>query len=185
MAESKVARRYANSLLGLAQETKQTEQVYADMKLISDTVKNNRELALLMRNPIVAGDKKDAVMKAIFADKTSKITSEFITLMINKGREFYLEEIAKEYIVLHKAMIGVKTAEVTTVVPLDSQTREQILSMIRSKYGTQAELNEHINKNLIGGFILRIGDEQYDASVLRRLSTLGRELSSTAYTKQI
>ena len=184
MADSKVARRYAKSLLGLASERNITDKVFADMQLISSACHANRDLALLMKNPIVSTDKKDAVIKGVFGNKVDALTMSFMDLMTRKGRESYLMGIAQEYINIYKDSIGVKVAHVTTATPLDAATREQVLAIISKTKGINIELVETVNKDLIGGFILRMGDEQYDASVTKKLRQWKNQFDDNLYVKE-
>jgi len=184
MTESKVARRYAKSLLGLATENNITEKVFSDMQLISSACQNSRDLALLMKNPIINTDKKDAVIKSIFSGKVDQVTLTFMNLMTKKGRESYLTDIAQEYINIYKESIGIKVAYVTTATPMDDQLREQVLDIVKKMKGSKIELVETVNKNIIGGFILRIGDEQFDASVLKKLRQLKNEFDDNIYVKE-
>ncbi len=184
MTESKVARRYAKSLLGLATENNITEKVFSDMQLIASACQNSRDLALLMKNPIINTDKKDAVIKSIFSGKVDQVTLTFMNLMTKKGRESYLTDIAQEYINIYKESIGIKVAYVTTATPMDAQLREQVLDIVKKMKGSKIELVETVNKNIIGGFILRIGDEQFDASVLKKLRQLKNEFDDNIYVKE-
>ena len=184
MTESKVARRYAKSLLGLATENNITEKVFSDMQLIASACQNSRDLALLMKNPIINTDKKDAVIKSIFSGKVDQVTLTFMNLMTKKGRESYLTDIAQEYINIYKESIGIKVANVTTATPMDAQLREQVLDIVKKMKGSKIELVETVNKNIIGGFILRIGDEQFDASVLKKLRQLKNEFDDNIYVKE-
>jgi F-type H+-transporting ATPase subunit delta len=184
MTESKVARRYAKSLLGLATENNITEKVFSDMQLIVSVCHQSRDLALLMKNPIINTDKKDAVLKSIFSEKVNQVTLAFMNLMTKKGREGYLTNIAQEYINIYKESIGIKVAYVTTATPMDAQLREQVLDIVKKTKGSKIELVETVNKNLIGGFVLRIGDEQFDASVLKKLRQLKNEFDDNLYVKE-
>ncbi|MFM7016688.1 MAG: ATP synthase F1 subunit delta [Bacteroidota bacterium] len=184
MTESKVARRYAKSLLGLATEKNITEKVFSDMQLISTACHQSHELALLMKNPIINTDKKEAVIKGVFSGKVDNVTLSFMDLMTKKGREGHLMDIAQEYINIYKESIGVKVAHVTTATPMDASTREQVLEIIKKMKGNKIELVETVNKNIIGGFVLRINDEQYDASILKKLRQLKNEFDDNAYVKE-
>jgi F-type H+-transporting ATPase subunit delta len=184
MTESKVARRYAKSLLGLATEKNITEKVFSDMQLISSACHQSHDLALLMKNPIINTDKKEAVIKEIFSGKVDNVTLSFMDLMTKKGREGYLMEIAQEYINIYKESIGIKVAYVTTATPMDAATREQVLEIVKQMKGNKIELVESVNKNIIGGFVLRIGDEQFDATVVKKLRQLKNEFDSNSYVKE-
>ena len=184
MTESKVARRYAKSLLGLAAEKNITEKVYSDMQMIYSACDASRDLALLMKNPIINTDKKEAVIKGVFSGKVDNVTLSFMDLMTKKSREGYLMDIAQQYISLYKESIGVKVAHVTTATPLDAATKEQVLSIVKQMKGDNVELIESVNKNIIGGFILRIDDEQFDASIIKKLRQLKNEFDDNLYVKE-
>ena len=185
MAELKVSRRYAKSLLGLAEEQNNAAQVYADMQMVASVCKENRELTLLMGNPIIHNYKKEAVLSQIFASRVSKVTLEFMMMMIRKGRVGLIDDIAREYVSIYKEMNGIHIAHVTTAVPLDDQMRRAVMAIVKEREGDKVELIEQVDPSLIGGFILRFNDVQYDSSVSRKLSDISRQLHSSSYTRSI
>lgn len=185
MTETKVAKRYAKSLLDLAQSQELgIDAINNDMKLIANVCEANRELSLLLKNPIVHADKKLKILKSIFESKVNKITISFIDIITRKRRENYLEAIVKEFTELYKEYKGIQTAVITTAVGLDDNLRKEVLKLIKSNTKSEIELIENQNKDLIGGFVLRMGDVQYDASVVRSLRKLTREFSVNPYVKK-
>lgn len=184
MQDTKVARRYANSLLGLAIERQIADKVNEDMLLVATTCKQNRELSLLFKNPIVNSDKKEAIMNGLFGSKVDAVSFSFMKIIARKGREHYLEEIAAAYTSLYKHFKGVKSGVVTTAFPMDAGLRAQIMDIIKRAKGDSIELKEEINKEIIGGFILRIGDVEYDASISNKLKALKNEFDDNLYVKQ-
>ena len=183
MAELKVSRRYAKSLLGLAEESNLAKEVYKDMQMVASVCDNSRELSLLMANPIIHNYKKEAVLNQIFGSRVNKVTLEFMMLMIRKGRVGLIDDIAREYVSLYKAMNGIRIAHVTTAVPLDEQMRNAVLAIVREREGAKIELVEKVDPSLIGGFILRFNDVQYDSSVSRKLNDISRQLHTNAYSR--
>ena len=184
MAETKVGRRYAQSLMDLAMENKISGQVNDDMLLVANTCAENRELSLLLRNPIISTDKKDAIIKAIFGGKVNNLTMSFMEIITRKGRESNLEEIARAFTTMFKTLAGIKTAYVTTAIPMDSTLRSQVMALVKNAKGENAELVEQVDKDIIGGFILRIGDVQYDASIARKLKKLKSDFDENLYVKE-
>lgn len=184
MAETKVGRRYAQSLMDLAIENKISGKINDDMLLIADTCAKNRELSLLLKNPIIHTDKKDAILKAIFGGKVDSITSSFMQIVTRKGRESNLQEIAVAYTTLFKTLAGIKTAYVTTAFPMDETLRSQVMQLVKNAKGENAELVEKVNKEIIGGFILKIGDIQYDASIAKKLKMLKGDFDDNLYVKE-
>lgn len=184
MADTKLARRYAKSLLDLALERNMVEKVYGDMQLVADTCTASRELSLLLKNPIVNTDKKDNIIRALFGNKIDALTMAFFNIITRKGRESYLEDIAKSFVDLYKTNKGIRIAHVTTAVPLDAATRERIMNIVKQAKGNQVELVEKIDKDLIGGFVLRVGDEQIDTSISKELRNLRNEFDDNLYLKE-
>lgn len=185
MAELRIARRYAKSIFGLAEERKVTEQVFADMQLIVATCKTSPDLLALLRDPVVNTDKKDNILNLIFGDKTNVLTMTFIRIITRKGRELFLYEIAKEFVKLYKSAQGIFTAHLTSPFKMDKALRDQIISKVKLGIGESVEIVEHVDPSLIGGFILRMGDKQYDTSVAKKLKQLKQEFDTNYYEKAI
>jgi F-type H+-transporting ATPase subunit delta len=175
MANQQVAARYAKSLLDLAKEQGNLATIKQDMDLLATTMAGSRDLRLLLRNPIVKHDKKLSILNAVFKDKVSDMLLRFFQIVTSKNREDTLEFIGNEFLTQYNALMGVQVAEVTSAVPLTPATRAEIEKMVTRQTGlTQISLTEKVDASLIGGFVLRVGDQQIDDSVrggLRRLRT--------------
>lgn len=184
MVETKVAKRYAKSLFDLAQEQGALDAVNQDMSLLASACDENRNLASLLGNPIINSDKKLSVLTAIFGSKVSKLTMAFMQIITRKGREANLAAIAKEFVAQYKRSKGIATAIVTSAVGLDDKLRNEVYRIVRESLKSEVELIEKVDKNLIGGFVLRVGDKQYDASVAAELRKLTREFNANPYIRK-
>jgi F-type H+-transporting ATPase subunit delta len=186
MSELRVASRYAKSLLDLAEERGTLEQVKDDMDLFNKTLTENRDLRLLLRNPIVKHDKKLAILRAVFGGKVSDLTEKFFTIVTQKNRESALEFIGSEFLIQYNSLRGVQTAEVTTAMPLTPELRAEVQTLVRQQTGLQQViLTEKVDASLIGGFVLRVGDRLLDDSVSFRLRKLRTEFSKNPYQSQL
>jgi len=184
MAETKVARRYAKSLLDLAKEKGELEAVNNDMKLLAEVCNSNRDLRVLLGSPIISSDKKLSILKRVFSGKISALSMSFFDIITRKGREAYLEAIAVEFTRAYKEFKGIQTAIVTSAIGLDDKLRAEVYKMVKESLNSEIELIEKVDKDLIGGFILRVGDKQYDASIARDLRLMRQELIDTSYVKK-
>jgi F-type H+-transporting ATPase subunit delta len=184
MRETIVASRYAKSLLDLALEQGQLEKVYADMKLILDVCRENADLTVFLKSPVINTDKKKSVLKQIFSGKLSPMTDAFINLMVSHKREMHLEYIAAEFLKQYKSHKKILTAVITTASGLDAALRSQVMELVKKSASSEVELEEKVDKSLIGGFVLRIGDKQVDASILRKLQELRKGFSENPYVKE-
>ena len=186
MSELRVASRYAKSLLDLAEERGELEQVKQDMDLFSKTLSENRDLRLLLRNPIVKHDKKLAILRAIFGGKVTVMTEKFFSIVTQHNRESSLVFIGDEFLKQYNLLRGMQVAQVTTAAPLDAPTRLQLVQLVREQTGLpKVTLQEQVDEDLIGGFVLRIGDRLIDDSVSYRLRKLRTEFSKNPYQPQL
>ena len=184
MKGTRVASRYAKSLINLAIEKGELEKVYADMALVNATCMQSKELYLFLKSPIIKTDKKVAVLKEIFANKVSKVSQEFIDLIAKKRREIYLSEIAQEFVAQYRAHKKILIAVITSAAGLDDTLRKKVLEIVKDNLKSEVELVEKVNKDLIGGFVLRIGDKQVDTSLARKLKQLTMSFSENPYIKE-
>ncbi len=180
-----VANRYANSLLQLAVEKGQLEKVYADMQFVQGVYAGNKDFVIFLNSPIIKTDKKIAVLKAVFAANISDMTLNFFSILANKHREMYMGSIAKAFIEQYKEHNNILTAVITSATGIDATVREKVLALVKKTTKGAVELVEKTDKTLIGGFVLRIGDKQVDASISRKLNDLRKSFSENPHTINI
>lgn len=179
-----VATRYAKSLFDLAKEQGQQEVVFADMAVIAQACRTNRDLVVMFNSPVINIDKKKAVIDEVFKSSISKMTLAFLNIILTKRREHYVPGIAAEYLKMYNIFKGIETATVTTAVALDDETRSKISAMVHAQTGKEVQLTEKVDANIIGGFILRFGDKQIDTSVSGKIRELSKEFDQNLYVKE-
>lgn len=185
MRESRVSHRYAKSLLDLALEKGQLEPVSEDMRLVLETIRANHDLSVVLKSPVINTDKKQEILKAIFGGNIGVITTTFLDIITRKRREGELEGIAEAFVMQYRKHKEILTAVITTAQGLDDKLRAQIMEIVKqSSSGKSVELVEKTDKELIGGFILRVGDKQVDASIIRQIKDLERSFSENPYIKE-
>ena len=185
MRDIKVASRYAKSLLNIAIEENALDELNNDMIYVNDLCVNNNDLVLLLKSPIVKSDKKKNVVDAIFGAHLSKISNTFISLIITKKREGLLSDIASSFIDLYKIHKNIKSATVTSAVPLTKEQKDSITAILNADKATEGvALKEIVDPEIIGGMILRVGDKQVDESIRRKLTNLEMEFDDNPYIKE-
>jgi len=147
------------------------------MALIASTIAGNLELHSFIQNPLIKTDTKKDVVLEVFASVNAVTKSLFHLLLENKRFEI-LDAIALEYNNLFDIMNGVEVAKVTTAIPMDAALEAKVLAKIATFSNKKITIENTIDPSIIGGFILRIGDKQYNASIANRLQVLKRELSN-------
>ncbi|MFN7911971.1 MAG: ATP synthase F1 subunit delta [Bacteroidota bacterium] len=180
-----VASRYAKSLIDLAIETKQLEEVRKDMQLIKSVCQSNGDFVNLLESPIVKTDKKMAIFKTIFEGKISATTQSFLNVIAVKKREGYIDDMANAFDDLYKQQLNITTVKVESAVKLDDASKQQLLNLVKIKVTGQIELVEKVNPELIGGFIITINDTQIDQSVRTKLNQLRKNFSTNLYLPEL
>jgi len=182
----RLAARYAKSILDLSVEKGQLEDVHKDMLLVKDTCRTSSDLVGLLRSPVIKADKKGKILDAIFAGKISPMTSAFITLLLHKEREGYLPEIASAFVEQYKTYKGISTVKLTTAVPVSEDLKQSILKKLNTERHLQkVELDTEVKPELIGGFILEIGDLRMDSSVAFELNNVRKQFQNNDFVYKI
>lgn len=185
MTNSRVASRYAKSLLDLAIEKGILDEIYQDMVMFGEICRQNRDFVLMLKNPIVNHDKKKAILYALFKGKVNPVTLAFFDIITRKNREAILPSVAAEFGEMYRKQKGISRATVITTFPLTDELRKKFRQNITEQTGKKADLIEKVDPSLIGGFILKIGDRQMDNSVRAKLKSLMYEFSDDSYVKMI
>lgn len=178
MNESRAALRYAKATLNLAVEQKATDAIDRDMRSIVQTISDSNELKEMLASPILEGSSKKEVLLTLF-NNFNEITKEVFSLLVSKKRIDLLYDVATKYIALNEDLKGENVALVTTAVPLTPSLEKKILSQIGKITKNKITLENQIDESIIGGFILRIGDLQYNASISNKLNSLKREFTNS------
>ncbi|AXT61797.1 ATP synthase F1 subunit delta [Aquimarina sp. AD10] len=174
---SRAAIRYAKAVLSLAQDKKTTEDVQKDMQSIITTVSDSAELKMVLNSPLIKSEIKLASLKEIFKS-TGELTQNLFDVLIENKRVDLLGDVAKQYIVLLDKSNNTQVATVTTAIPLDKGLSAKVQAKVKELTGNEATIENVIDESIIGGFILRVGDLQYNASIANKLTNLKRELSN-------
>jgi len=183
MSEYRIASRYAKSLLDLAVEKGQLEEVNKDMLMFSELVKENRDLLLMLKSPVITPDKKLGILTRVFEGKVNDLTLAIFQILTKKHREMYLDQIAVEFHHQYNTSLGIEEATITTTFELDAETKSAFENIVTQISGKKVELTEVVDEELIGGFILKIGDRQIDDSVSSQLKALRLEFTKNYYEK--
>lgn len=185
MTDSRAASRYVKSLLQLAVQKNALEEVHQDMLLFSKIVEESRPFELLLGSPIIKHDKKRDVLEAVFKGKVNPLTLSIFDVLTRKNREPLLPAIARQFHTAYNEYMQISKATVTTAVPLDETLREEVRTLVKQlSKKANVELAEKIDKSMIGGFVLNVGDRQIDASLKSKLKALQLKFSHNPYIKE-
>ncbi len=186
MSVHSIASRYAKSLMDLSSEQGKMETVLNDIKAFKASLAS-RDLYLLLKSPIINTPKKIKCFEALFGGKFDEMTSAFFNIILRKGREMYLPEITDEFITQYKDRKEISTVELTTARPLSDDDIEKIKNQLLDSNvtGKSIDLDVKVDKDLIGGFVIEMGDRLYDASVRHKLEQVKKDFLVNDYEKSL
>lgn len=176
---SRAAIRYARALLQNANSSNTESVVFGDMQSVYQTIEGSRELQTVLQSPVIkAHDKKEALLK-IFSGQ-SESTHSLIKVLVANKRISLLGKVAKSYVDLYNDQQGVKLAKVITAIPLSPELEVKVMAKIKELTGSEkVTLDKEIDPSIIGGFILKVGDIQYNASIANQFRNLRKEFSKS------
>jgi F-type H+-transporting ATPase subunit delta len=178
MSESRAAIRYAKATLDLAKDKKALDFLEDDIRSIVQTVKDSAELVDFLNSPVIKNSDKQKVLLEVFKG-SNQITVGLLNALIDNKRIGLLQEVAEKYLILNEDLKGQGVAFVTTAIPLTADLEKKILQKVLELTGKKVEVKNTIDEKILGGFILRVGDLQYDASIASKLSNLKREFTNS------
>jgi F-type H+-transporting ATPase subunit delta len=178
MNDGKITVRYAKALYQLSVEKKVQDKIYNDMQTVMAVLKESPGLKSLLESPVVPVSKKVEITQKIFTS-FDKITLSYFQLMITNRREQFLGSIARQVIKLYRKAKGIQEADIQTAIPLNDALKTQIKNTLKGNH-TEVMLDDKVNPSIIGGYILRLNDIQFDASVASKLKKIRQELDNTS-----
>lgn len=184
MIEYKLGARYAKSVLELAKEKNEVEPVRADFELIHKVCEQNHDFVNMLESPLISPDKKRKILDAVIGTRmTSKITQEFVKILVRKKREGYLDDIALVFQDMYDRDNNITRGSLTSAQPMAESQVKEITKAVEAAFSTNFKLERKVDPELIGGFVLRVGDTLFDSSVATSLRELKQEFKKNPYVK--
>lgn len=180
MAEHRVAKRYAKSLIDLAVAQDQLEAIRKDVLRILLTLDVSRELLVMYQSPIINSGKKASITTDVFTSSLSSTAVDFLHLLIHKKREGIVQDICHAFIDLYNELVGISRVQVTSALPLDEATRNSLVQQLEQQTGHKVDLQTQVDPAILGGLVIRFDNRLYDASIQSKLRKIKHELTQAS-----
>ncbi|MBC2576311.1 F0F1 ATP synthase subunit delta [Peptostreptococcus canis] len=174
---SQVASRYAEALFQLAEEENKTSEVYSEIFEMNDLIKNNVDLYDVLRSPFISRDEKKNVADRIFTDSVSINSRNFLMVLIDNNRTTELDSIVLSFKNMLNDKNNVSEGKVITAIALTEEQLSELESNLSAKYNRSIKLVNEISEDIIGGVLVKIGNEEIDGTLKTRLDSLKEVLS--------
>ena len=177
MENLRIANRYAEALMTTAEELQILKKVSDDLTVIQRIIKESHEFQLFLKSPVIKKEKKQAVFKATFGSSVQSLTLQFLSLLIEKDREDALPSVIEAFFRLQDERLGIIHVRVKTAAELSPQQTVQLKQRFEAYSKKKVYIDLSLDKQLIGGFIARIGDTVFDGSVKQQLELLRKRFA--------
>ena len=181
MNDSKISVRYSRALFQSALDKKLLDEVNQDMIFIAE-ICQLPDVKELLTSPIIVPSKKADILHKILGKELNELTLSLVDIVVKNGRERYIPAIARVFIHETMKFNGVTKSVLTTAVKVDENVRKQVSGLISDLFKTRVDLEENIDSDIIGGFILRVDDNYIDASIRNKLRKIRKELKNMVIT---
>ena len=176
MNESKISVRYAKALFLLGKEKNVLDTIVADMKLVDELCNTVKDFWLMVESPVVKTSQKRKAVKLVLADKLDAISLNFMDMVFENHREIFIKDMVRNFLDLCRKDKGVVSAKLTTAGEIDKEGKANLSDVLKKAFNSKIELEEILDEDIIGGFVLRVDDQELDASVSNQLSQIKRTL---------
>ncbi len=186
MLQYKVANRYSNALFTLAIERQMLDDVKKDIDFIRAVA--TPELKRALQSPVIRPDKKISIFKAVFKNKLNPLTISFFNLVFSKGRSVALNEIEQAFNDQYSIYKNIQHVVLTSAHPISAELKEELRIKVQNLdrfKGKIVKINERVDPELIGGFVLNLGDLLYDASIRNDLRHIKKQFIENMYIQNL
>jgi F-type H+-transporting ATPase subunit delta len=180
-----IAKRYAKALFDLAQDQKNLEAMQADVSWVKQTFESQPQLENMLLLPNMPKEEKKQVLKAIADGSVSEPMLGLLYLLVDKGRILYLPEILKEYQRLYQEETRVAEVSVKSAAALTQEDESQIRTALEKALKRQVILHAEVSPELIGGLVVRVGDQVFDNSLRTKLQNMKKDLLQKKISQEV
>lgn len=173
---SQVANRYAQALFDLAEESDLADKIYSEISEVQNILESNKNLYDVLRSPFISKEEKRNIVESIFNEVLEAYSKNFIKVLVDNDRTTEFKNVVEEYRRLINAKNNIVEGIVLTAVPIDDEKIGELEKKLSVKYKKSVKLKNKIDESIIGGVIVKIGNEEIDSSVKTRLNTLRESL---------
>lgn len=178
MSEIKLSNRYAKALLEEAKNKGSLDAVYNDMVFVKEAIDMTPELASVLKSPVINQANKIQIAEKVFS-KFSSETKGFVKFLIEKNREKYLYSISSAFISLYYEFKGITLLQLTTPVAIEKESINKIVESVKKQLNLgEVNVTTKTDPKILGGFVIKIGENVYDASIASKMDNLKRVLTA-------
>ncbi|MGL5327662.1 MAG: F0F1 ATP synthase subunit delta [Peptostreptococcaceae bacterium] len=172
-----VASRYAEALFQIGEEEKLTDELYQELNQVVKIFDENKDFYSILKSPVISKKEKIVLIDNVFEKKLNENLENFLKVIIEKDRISFIFDIKDSYKVLLNEKNNILEGVAITAIPLEKQEIKELEDKLSQKYNKNVTLENEVDKSILGGVLVRLGNEEIDGTVKTRLSKIKEQLS--------
>ena len=168
-----VSDRYASALYDLAAEKKMVDSVLEDLSNLKNILKDNKELSLVVKSPLITSIDKLNIFESLLKKiNANELTSTFLKVIEKNKRFSNLASIITQFMNINSQKRGDVLADITSADELNDDQKNNITNQLKSILGDKLSLSFDVDKNIMGGLIVKVGSKMIDTSLANKINKL-------------
>ncbi len=183
MIQNEIAKKYSQAIFSLAEEKDKFIEFKKDLNKVWDVISENDELENALFHPRVEISEKKQILKRLFEGEISKELFNFLSLLVEKRRIFYLKVINDQFNNLVNKRKNILEIEVVSAIELDDTLNKKLKNKIQKELDFDVMLKNTVDPDIIAGLILKIGDKIIDGSIRQEINDLKEKIEQIPVSK--
>ena len=173
-----IATPYAEALLQVAESRQETDTVATQVRELLALWNGSAQLREAMASPVLEPDAKKAALAALFDEQVTPSVQNLLKLLADRQRIAMLDAVLERFLELYRELRHITLAKVSSATPLSEEQQAQLNQKVQAIAGTKAvEFDLNVDPSLIGGFVVNLGSQVIDASLVGQVRRLGLALA--------
>ncbi len=172
-----IASRYAEALFQVGEESNSTTKLYEELNAVLDILKSDKNFYNVLKSPLISKGEKKEIIENVFNNRIENDLKNFFKILIDKERISYLELIQKSFKELLNEKNNIIEGKAITAIPMRKEEIKKLEENLSSKYNANIILENIVDKTILGGVLVRLGNKEIDGTIKTRLENLKQELS--------
>ena len=172
-----IASRYAEALFQIGEEENLTDMMYQELSDVVNLIKLNQDFFSVLKSPVISKKEKISLIDNIFENKININIKNFLKILIEQDRISFILDISDSYKELLNEKHNILEGFVISAIPMKKEEIKELEEKLSKKYNKNVTLENKVDKSILGGVLVRLGNEEIDGTVKTRLDKMKEQLS--------
>ncbi|HCW44221.1 MAG: ATP synthase F1 subunit delta [Planctomycetia bacterium] len=176
---------YASAMLQVGSALGEASAFGEQLTVVAHAISDDPQMRVFIESPKISRENKKAVLSSALTGKVAEQVLNLLKLLIDRGRQFLVQDIADTYTELEDVAAGRVKATITSAVEMPAEQRDSLVASIQTKTGREVVATEVVDPELLAGLTIQVGDLVVDGSLRSHLHRVRQEVLQTRFGKDL